>query len=153
MPSIFWDVTQRTLVVSYWHFRTAMLLKKGLVSCPEMSVYNYEQALCNISEERRPLHPLDLAMIQGWKQISGKNQFIFQYICTSWDTFYDVCQLLHVSATRCHPEEVIITKVYKQKCANLGSAPPYRIDWNLKMLKYVKFLNLIMVLCCWILNV
>ena len=76
MPQIFCHVTQRTLVIPYRRFGTAMLLKVGLVSCPEISVYNYEQALCNISEELRPLHPLDHAMIQGRNQILGRNQYI-----------------------------------------------------------------------------
>ena len=122
MPLIFCDVTQRTLLVPYRRFGTAVLLKMGLVSCPEMSVYKYEQALCNISEEPKPFHPLFLATISGRNQILGKNQYIY----TLRDTFYDVCQLLHVSAPRCYPQGAITTKVHKPTCASLGSAPPYR---------------------------
>jgi len=105
-----------------------MLLNMGLVSCPKMSVYNYEQALCNISEEPRPLQPLDHAMIQGRNQILGKNQYIYQYIRILCYIFYDMFQLKHVPAPRCHPQGVIITKVYKPTCPSLGSDPPHSND-------------------------
>jgi hypothetical protein len=34
--------------------RTAWPLKMGPTGCPETSVTNYQSALCNIPEERRP---------------------------------------------------------------------------------------------------
>lgn len=130
MPFIFCAVTQRTLLVPYRRFGIAVLLKMGLISCPEMSVYKYEQALCNISDEPRPSHPLFLVTISGRNQTLGKNQYICQYIYTLWDTLYDVCQLLHVSAPRCFPQRVITTKVYKPTCASLGSAAPHGNYWS-----------------------
>ena len=64
--SLFWDVTQRRLVVIYWRFGnmvlfpfsgfsqsswTAWTLKMGLIGCPETSTTDYPYALCNIQEE------------------------------------------------------------------------------------------------------
>ena len=46
--SLFWDVSQLRLVVSYRRFGTALPLKIGT------SVTNYQFALRNIPEERRP---------------------------------------------------------------------------------------------------
>jgi hypothetical protein len=37
-------------------------------------------------------------------------------LCTLWYTIYDICQLLRVSAPRCHPQGVFITKLYKPTC-------------------------------------
>jgi len=63
--SLFWDVTQRTLVSICRGFGTTSLsrlqgssssarpLKIGPISCPETSVNNYQSTLRNISEERR----------------------------------------------------------------------------------------------------
>jgi len=36
--------------------------------------------------------------------------------CTLWYTIYDIHQLLLVSASRCHPQGVIITEVHKPTC-------------------------------------
>ena len=63
-PLFFWDVTRRTLVVSYRSFNgqtvykellTDWPLKIGPIICPETSVNNCQLMPRNISEERRPL--------------------------------------------------------------------------------------------------
>jgi hypothetical protein len=73
--SLFWDVTQRRLVVSYWRFEktyrsifngqrsafswTAWSLNMGPIGCPETSATNYQSALHNSPEERSHSH-------RGW---------------------------------------------------------------------------------------
>jgi hypothetical protein len=53
---------------------------------------------------------------------------ISHIVCTLWYTIYGIHQLLRVSASGCHPEGVITTKVYGPTCqsrfwhADLGSA-------------------------------
>jgi hypothetical protein len=61
---LFWDVTQRSLVVSYGLFGTANWSHLHgssspdqylhPIDCLEMSVSNYKPSLCNMPEERRP---------------------------------------------------------------------------------------------------
>jgi hypothetical protein len=72
--SLFWDCTQRRLLISYRRFGlsyrshlqrssslrrisyspwTASALKMGPIGCSETSVNNYQSTLCNIPEERR----------------------------------------------------------------------------------------------------
>lgn len=49
-------------------------------------------------------------------------------ICVLCYPTYEIYKLLHVSASRCHPQEVIIKDIYISQHANLSSAPPYRND-------------------------
>ena len=75
ISSLFWDITQRGLVVMYRRFGTthityfqgpkiprrspswtAWSLKMGPISCPETSVHNYQSTLRNIPEGRSHLH-------------------------------------------------------------------------------------------------
>jgi hypothetical protein len=78
-PSLFWDVTQRILVVTYRRFGTTYqthlqgsssprrCLKMGLTCCPERSVNKYQCTLRNIQEERR------LGITYIYKQASLSN--------------------------------------------------------------------------------
>jgi hypothetical protein len=49
------------------------------------------------------------------KCMSGFYINVSSKIFTLWYTIYDIYELLHVSARRCHPQ-VVITKVYKPTC-------------------------------------
>jgi len=56
--SLFWDVTQRSLLVSCRRFgkqyrSPAWPLKMGLIDCPEASVRSYETTLLNVQEKQR----------------------------------------------------------------------------------------------------
>jgi len=60
--SLFWDVTQTRMVVSYRHFgityryhpqRSSRPFNMELIGCPETSVNNYQSTRRNIQEERR----------------------------------------------------------------------------------------------------
>ena len=75
--ALFWDITQRRVIILYRHFGTTCRsrlqesrntrrfgfgvlscwtfwpLKRGLIGCPETSVQNYHSTLRNIPEERR----------------------------------------------------------------------------------------------------
>jgi len=57
-------------------------------------------------------------------------------IHTQWYNIYGIFHPLHVSAPRCHPRRVIITKVYKPICP-LGSAPPSRNGLLTYLLTYL----------------
>jgi hypothetical protein len=59
---LFWDITQRWVVVLYQRFGTTCRVHRrgstepvimGPIGCPETSVQNYHSTLCNIPEERR----------------------------------------------------------------------------------------------------
>jgi hypothetical protein len=57
---LFWDVTQRWVVVLYWYLGETYWSHlqgsrspTGRISCPETSVHNYHATLCNIPEERK----------------------------------------------------------------------------------------------------
>jgi hypothetical protein len=54
--ALFWDITQRRMVILYRRFGTTypsfLLLKLGPIGCPETSVKDYHSTLRNIPEER-----------------------------------------------------------------------------------------------------
>ena len=49
MSSLSYDITQRSLVISYRRFGTAVP-----IGCPETSVSKYQSTLGNVPEEREP---------------------------------------------------------------------------------------------------
>jgi len=52
--ALFWNITQRVVLISYWRFRTTYRSHlQGPIGCPETSVRNYGSALPNIPEQRR----------------------------------------------------------------------------------------------------
>ena len=85
--SLFWVVTQYTLIVVYRHFETAhrynlqwsssqrrlaLQFKVGTINSPQTFVSKYPNTLCKISEERRP------SLHRGWKtEVSHEVFYIF----------------------------------------------------------------------------
>ena len=55
VSALFWDITQRRVVILYRHFETTYrsILKVELICCPETLVQNYHAMLHNIPEEHR----------------------------------------------------------------------------------------------------
>jgi len=62
--------------------------------------------------------------------------------CTPWYTTYGIRQLLHVSASRCHLQGVIITKAHKPTCQYFSA--PYTNNSDVKILKDIKLIELIL---------
>ena len=56
--------------------------------------------------------------------------------------YHLLIQLLHVLAPRSNSQGVIYDKRCISQHVNLGSAPPFRNDYNLKMLKYIKLISI-----------
>jgi hypothetical protein len=60
--ALFWDITQRRMVILYRLFgtthrsMTSWPLKMGPAGCPETSVKNYRSTLHNVREERNSHH-------------------------------------------------------------------------------------------------
>jgi hypothetical protein len=90
--SLFWNVTQCRLVVSYWRFGTTYLFllqgssgssctawpfKMGPISCPETSVTNYKSTLRNNPEEWRFIY----AGEEAWDLCFS----CFAWILKTWD--------------------------------------------------------------------
>jgi hypothetical protein len=51
-------------------------------------------------------------------------------------------KLLHVLATRCHPQELFRTNEYKSNQLISVLRRPYWIDQNIKILKHTKLINI-----------
>ena len=100
---LFWDITQRSVVVlyrrfgtTYWsHLEGSRPLKMGPLGCPEMSVQNYQSAMCNISEEGRShLH------------LCGSLKSPIEYPCISWNPKCSYYTSIHILCTLIHTKEV-----------------------------------------------
>ena len=68
---------------------------------------------------------------------------IYQPTYAPCDTPFMTYQLLHVSAQRCHPHGVIITKIYKPNANLVFVSPCRRTTWGIRGI-IIKFANLIL---------
>jgi len=65
--SLFWDVMQHRLLVSYWHYGTTyqsslqrLSSLRRSISCPERSFSDYQSTLCNIPKD------VIYTMVEAW---------------------------------------------------------------------------------------
>ena len=120
---LFWDITQRKLVIAYWRCGTtyrshlqwsrSLLLTLGPTGCSETTVRNYHPTLRNVPEEQRSYTEIyweNLKVRNHLKKLEADGSLILMVLTTKkWGMGWENVQLIRVDHDREHWRTLVET--------------------------------------------